>query len=352
MRTEQRLRDALHALVEAAPDADDVLDRLHWPASAPSRSPKWRPALIAAIVGLTVVLVGAIVVPYLTRQSAPDPADPRLPGSWTMVSHIEPPPGWSPESREISRNFETTVISDPTGKGVCRVETDRRGVAPQRPISSLTEPATVGTNPASYQVTQDGSAVYWHYDTDAWASVSCRMGPKGLGAARTPQQIRDLIISLADTVTFGEYPLRLPIRIEQLPTGYSVQSTQQDAIPSQDWGITLSPTRTSPTLPNITISLDNRNTYEVNTRVGKYRASFFTDQIHGPYSPVPRTEVSYTSLCIPSAPVGICISATNTATDDPESRRDLFHSLASQITYAASPTDTGTWFDASSALPS
>lgn len=352
MRTEQQLRDALHTLVEPTPDADDVLDRLHWPASSPGSSPRWRPALIAATVGLTLALVGAILLPYLTRQSAPEPADPRVPGSWTMVSQIEPPPGWSPESREISRNFEATIISDPTRKGVCRVETDRRGAAPQRAISNSNQPVTVGSEPALYQDTPDGSAVYWHYDTNAWASVSCKIGPKGLGAARTPQQIRDLIIKLAETVTFGEYPLRLPIRIAHLPTGYSVQSTQQEGIPSQDWSITLSPTQASPTTPNITISLDNGSTHEVNTRVGNYRASFFTEPIHGPYSPVPRTNVSYTSLCVPGAPIRICVSATNTATDDPESRRDLFHSLANQITYAASPTDTRTWFDATTALPS
>jgi hypothetical protein len=354
MRTEQQLRDALNSVAEQTPSTDDLRDRLLVDVSTPTPAVRWRPVVIAATVALTLVLAGAIAIPHLTRRSEGEPADGPAPGRWTMISRIDAPPGWSTESREMSRNAQTTTISDPTGKGICRVETGKAGVAPQTPITGSAQPVTVGALPALYQQRSgQDAAVYWHYSANAWASVSCTLGPKGLAAARTPQQIQDLIVQLAGGVAFGQYPLRLPIRIEQLPTGYGVLSVQQaGSTASGSWGITLSPAQVSSTAPIITVGPANGSSPEANTRVSGYAASFVTTGISGPVNRVPRTLVSYTSLCVLSAPVQICVVAANTADDEPESRRDLFQRLASQITYAAHPTDATTWFDAATALPS
>jgi len=371
VRTEQQLRDALDLLAEHTPDVDDVLTRLlQVPQSTAGRRSGRRAILVAVTVGLALALLGGFGLAHLMRQSDPAPtvadgapsrtvaADMRrVPGNWAMISHVEPPPGWSTDSREISGDVETTTMNDASGKGVCWVEADGRGVAPTRAISTSARPATVDGHPARYQAPPGrNAAVYWHYRPDAWASVTCTPGPLGLSAARTPQQIRQLIIQLAGTVTFGNYPLLLPIRLGHLPPGYMVQSAQQ-AGPKylRSWSITLSPVRSaqsSSTAPIITISADNGSIPDANTSVLNYPATFFTAAISGPYTPVPRTVRSFTSLCVPSAPVGICVNAGNTAGADPESRRKPFHTLASQITYAASATDTRTWFDATTALPS
>ncbi|MGI3785736.1 MAG: hypothetical protein ACRYG2_33740, partial [Janthinobacterium lividum] len=108
MRTEQQLRDALHILADRAPDPDDVLTRLHLPASTTSPPRSRRPVLIAATVVLALALVGAVALSHLTRRTTPDPATQRVQGNWAMVSHINPPSGWSRASYEISGSREKT----------------------------------------------------------------------------------------------------------------------------------------------------------------------------------------------------------------------------------------------------
>lgn len=353
MRTEQQLRDALQLLVEPAPDADDVLTRFHVPVPVARRTRSRRSGLVAIGVGLALVLLGALVVPQLVRRSS-EPAGLRVAGSWAMVSHLEPPQGWSSGGYEISGTYETSSVSDPTGKGVCWVEVDGQGVVPRRAFPAAAQAVTVGGQPASYAAPPGREdSVFWHYSPNAWASISCAPGPSGLGAARTPPEVRKVIIGLAESMTFGEYPLRVPVRIAELPSGYRVASVAQDDPKwAASWGIDLSPVNPGPTSPAIHLGPSLGSVPDANSRVGGYPAAFFTEPIHGPVTRVPRTEVSYTSLCVLSAPVGICVTATNTAADDPESRRDLFHDLTEHFTYADRPADTTTWFDARTALPS
>lgn len=360
MRTEQQLRDAFTSLADTAPAAEDVLPRLQFqrpvPVSVPVVSRRWR-IVLAAAVGLILIAVGAIALPYLRPRPLPEPAGGRVVGNWVMVSRLEPPAGWTLAFRQVFRGFETTTLMDPTGKGRCVVEADKRGVTPQTPPTGTTQRATVQGHGAFFTANPGKpAAVYWRYSADAWASVACGLGPKRDGSAVSPAAVRRQVLALAGNVTFGDYPLFLPIRLRQLPVGYAVQSASQSMSDAEHWQVTLTSAHEFGSKPTIDIdsSRAGGDIPRANTRVGNYPASFFTIGFNTPAG-LPHTSirpVSYTNLCIPTAPVGICLSASNTATDDPASRRDLFQTVATNITYAASASDTTTWFDANVALPS
>lgn len=161
-----------------------------------------------------------------------------------------------------------------------------------------------------------------------------------------------MIFRVAESMTFGDYRLRVPIRINELPTGYQMQSARQDDSGQSSWFITLGSEQGS-SATVVTIEPPGGDIPATNTHVGNYPAAFLTVGLRGgPRSGVPRADVSYTSLCVPTAPVPVCITVGNSATDDPETRREPFLALARQITYASSPTDISTWFDATIALPS
>lgn len=353
MRTKQELREALSTLAARGPAAEDVVDRLQLPGSSAVPAQR-RPNVVVAAVALVVVVAIAVLPSYL-RPRPPEPADRRVPGHWAMVSRLEPPPGWTLVSRHVSEGFEASTVTDSSHKAGCRIEVSGRGVAPQTPIPSLAEPVTVHDRSALYASTPGrGAAVYWHYSADAWAVVDCWLRPDGLGSADSPGALRELVLQLAESVTFSDVPLRLPIGIEALPGGYVVESVTQDLTNPERWGIVLKPAQVSPTTPRITIGIGDVGgaVSEPNTRVGDYPAFFFTVPLRGPMRRAPRTEVASTSLCIPTAPVGVCLSTLDTAADDPENRRGPFHAVATRLRYAASPTDTTTWFDANDALPS
>lgn len=359
MRTEGQLRAALHAIAERAPVADGLAGRLQLPppASTPGpRSRRRRRALVVVTVGLALTGLAAALALQVYPRPVPEPADRRTPGHWAMVSALIPPDGWTTGSRRIFGPYETTSILDPSGKGGCAAEVNGRGVAPRTPVPGATTPVTVNGRPAQYATTPGQDAgVFWAYDEDAWASVVCRLAPSGLGSATSPAAIRDLVVRLAERVTFGDYRLLLPIRLGRLPSGYAITAASQDLGSPERWGVSLSPARVTEATPMVGIDAGEDSPIPAPTfRVGNYPASTATFGIRGGMSRVPRTEVSYTALYLRSTPVKIRLAATNTRSDDPDHRADALRRIATEadLGFAASPTDAATWFDAADALPS
>ena len=243
----------------------------------------------------------------------------------------------------------------PTFRGGCTAEVNGRGVQPHTPVPAATTPVTVNGRPAQYATTPDQRAsVFWTYDDAAWASVGCWLNPSGLGSATSPAAIRDLVVQLAERVTFGDYRLLLPIRLGRLPSGYAITAASQDLGNPERWGVSLSPAQVTEATPMVGIDAGEDSPIPAPTlRVGNYSASTATFRIGGPMTPVPRTEVSSTALYLRSTPVKIRLATTNARSDDPDRRAEALHRIATEadLGFAASPTDTTTWFDAVDALP-
>ena len=359
MRTEGQLRAALQTIAERAPVADGRAGRRQGPPAAPPAGPgrggRRLAALVGAVGAVVVALAAALVVQVYPRP-VPEPADRRAPGHWAMVSELLPPEGWGDRSLRVTGAFETTSISDPSFKGGCTAEVNGRGVLPHTPVPASTTPVTVGGRPARYATTPGEQAgVFWAYDDAAWASVVCWLGPSGLGSATSPAAIQDLVVQLAERVTFGDHRLRLPIRLRRLPSGYAVTSASQDLGSPEGWALTLSPVEVTEATPLVRVNtLEDSPIPAPSMRVGDYPASTATFRIGGPPRRAPRTEVSYTALYLRSTAVKIRLAATNTRSDDPDRRAEALRRIATEadLGFAASPTDTTTWFDATDALPS
>ncbi len=355
MRTETQLRAALHTIAERAPVADGLAGRLQLPPPVPEPGPRPTRRRRSALVGALAVGLAAALVVQVYPRPVPEPADRRVPGHWAMVSELNPPDGWTHRSLQITGSFETTAMSDPTFKGGCTAEVNGRGVQPHTPVPAATTPVTVNGRPAQYATTPGQQAsVFWTYDAAAWASVGCWLNPSGLGSAVSPAAIRDLVVQLAERVTFGDYRLLLPIRLGRLPSGYAITAASQDLGNPERWGVSLSPAQVTEATPMVGIDAGEDSPIPAPTlRVGNYPASTATFRIGGPMTPVPRTEVSSTALYLRSTPVKIRLATTNARSDDPDRRAEALHRIATEadLGFAASPTDTTTWFDAVDALP-
>lgn len=365
MRTEHQLRTALRFAAGKAPNPDEVLQRILLrngpPSASPSTASRGRRGLevltgvAAAGIGIAVLVTAVVLLPDLRPRPVPQGAGRGALGDWTIAAQLKPPGGWTLGSREISGTHEVTTIGDATGKGFCRIEVNRAGSGQHTKTPAANEPVRIHDRAGSYaapsQISGGQASVFWSYAADAWASVACQLGPGGLGSATTPAAIRDLVVQLAEAVVFAAQPLLVPIRLTRLPNGYSVQSAIQDLDNPEGWQITLAPDQASPSSPTINIvSGSGKDDSAPNTTIGSYPATLVTYRVGGGISSSPRPEVSYTALILRTTPVPVSISVTNTAADKPSSRHPLLRQIATDITYAASPTNAETWFNAATAL--
>lgn len=365
MRTEHQLRAALQSMADQSPDPDGVLQRLLLRTGPPSSAPptassgRLRPTVLtgvaAAGIGIAVLITAVVLLPDLRPQPVPQGAGRGALGDWTITAQLEPPTGWTLVSREISGSHEVTTIGDATGKGFCGIEVSRAGSGQHTKTPAATEPVRIHDRAGAYaapsQISGGRAGVFWTYAADAWAAVACQLGPGGLGSASSAAAIRDLVLQLAEGVNFASQPLLVPIRLTRVPDGYSVQSATQNLDNPEWWQIRLAPDQASPSSPTVNIvSGSGKDDLAPNTTIGSYPATVVTYRIGGGITSSPRPEVSYTALILRTTPVPVSISVTNTAADNPSSRHPLLRETATAITYAASPTDAQTWFDATTAL--
>lgn len=355
MRTETDLRQAFEELADTAPDPEAVLRQLRLPSPARSRPSRRRPWIVVTAVGVVVLVVGALV-PRFVADRVTAPAARRVGGNWSMIAMVDPPTGWSVYSRAVFGTYEVTELTGPTGKDVCSVELDGRGRQPSSPMTGPGQSVTVNGLPGVYTWFNDIGTVYWHYDTGAWAMVSCRHLDKGPRIPATATAVRQIALTLATAVEIRPSPLLIPIKLKDAPAGYRIGSVSQSSFSPSDWGVELEPTTADHSRPEISLGRDLSGSggggpVLVNGHLG----TFLVQAVTGPAGPRgPASEyTSYASLCV-RASVRTCISAGNSGPNHPDQStelRALFIRIASSLGFAADPNHPSTWFDANEALP-
>ena len=194
---------------------------------------RYRSVIVLAMVVVSCVAVGLIVarssseaVEVIPGQPPGAPAQPGPVGSWVLTHTVDLPPGLQIVEQRIEATSSTTELAGlpPESPGYCSVTVTQRQ-SPVRPPTGG-QPVTIGSAPGVYlsesQRDPDvGHGVFWDGPTGDHAHAFCHGG-------RTPT------LALARRVRFAATPVKVPLRLEDVPTGY------------QPGSITLRPNESSP----------------------------------------------------------------------------------------------------------
>jgi len=226
MRTETDLHDAYTTLADHAPDGTRlVIPTGNAPATRRPRRTRSL-VIVAAAVGIAVPLI----VVAVTRQTD-EPVAPAA-SRWAPMFGLDLPEGWHVDSRYLEPLRQRAVVYGADGQ-VCDVVVYHAGVFDPDRIPADRGKVTIngrqGFIVAMSDLVPDRTPgvvfprqLVWRYDAGRWASSACS---SRAGADRDKLLADEL--TTARAVTRRPEPLRFPLRISGLPSGWTVRSASR-----------------------------------------------------------------------------------------------------------------------------
>lgn len=343
MRTEQHLRDAVRAIADRAPGADEV--KLTIP-SDETRRPRRRLQLAVAVAATGAAV--AVPVLVLTGDQSPEPAAGQAILRSTVEVRAE---GWRESSRTMfaahqwvgltkGRDDYCAVIAFepgafdpgriPAGSATLTVRgnpgyfAEIVGPLSPNPLDVLGAAPSPSTGPNAPRT----QVVVWKYADNAWATSHCTRGP-------SLQPSRQDAESVANGTVFRAQPVRVPVKLGYLPDGLDLVTGELQ----QPQGRTGDLLRLD--------FLDHSHPAESNLTV-EYTTGFKPDP-DGAERLTLNGRPAF--LLGPNLVIGDERSAVSITAHGAEDPRAELIRVAEHLELARDPQDRSTWFDGADALP-
>lgn len=303
---------------------------------------------MAFVAGAVTVLAGLVVLVGVTREPAVTvlpalapslPARPNPVGTWELTHSFRLEPGWRVNSQEVRELSSTSQLAGPDEGGplYCTMTGHAAGAAMPRLVNGRR--VQIGDRPGTY-VSVDPKhrsrphGAFWRGPDGRWANAWCQGG-------RTPS------LALAEQVRFTTTPVRVPLRLDALPTGYhadliEVRPPEEDAGP--DVTLLLEPDEPDGPLPPLYALASP----EPLSKVTRKDESLLLDGRPGRASAIGR------SVCLTDRQL-LCAGVQQTdgvgnANRWPPGQRELVLTTARRLV-SADPADRSTWFEGRRAFP-
>lgn len=231
MRSEDDIREALEALADTAPDADDVLARVRARERRERRTAFHTPVLVG--ISAVATAAAAFAVPLaidppgvdapVAGASTPTSSPARVNPRWQRYFTFSLPPGYQLESQLITPLYQIATVRAPSAIW-CEVMVyewnafDAKRVPAKRTavrLYDVTGYAAAFNDPRS-SLPGSRPRIAWEYSLEMWATAACMGKPT--------DQVRAAERVVAKAVRHTGQSLPMPFRIGYLPAGVSVYS--------------------------------------------------------------------------------------------------------------------------------
>ncbi|MFC0624366.1 hypothetical protein [Kribbella deserti] len=343
MRTEQDLTKAYRDLAADAPQADTVLAAIE---QAERTKPK-RGILMISAVAATATAAVAIAAPILLQNEQALPAsgaDRAANPAWRTAFTTDLPTGFTADHQYVTTTFHRTTASGPP-TALCDITAYRAGLFDPKRIPAGSPRISINGKPGHLAtMTDPGSSApetlpraVWQYDANSWAVVGCSGGGDLVAIAKT----------IAGGLTFKPGRIDAPLKVGYWPASAPVDSLTP---------LTKKPAGSSGPAPAFGISGEARG--DGTSRVKHGAQLSYTP---GPAETREGTPVTVqglkatlveapglSTLYIEGDGFEVAIHLSTAGFADP---RGELTRIGEGLDLSANPTDPGTWFDATRAIP-